>query len=116
MGKGKKKHSKKGLDQDDLLDAAALSVKKFGKVTKAIAKLSTGQKIVGGIVLIAAGLTYLAKQDFDADENPHQSPKDEAPQLALGTGAAPDDEEAPPPRATAAPRKSRKSPKAKHEG
>ena len=44
---------------------AALSLKKFRKVTKEISKLSTGQKLVGGIALVAAGLTYLAKQQPD---------------------------------------------------
>jgi hypothetical protein len=62
MAKGKKKHSKKDDVSDDLLDVAALSIKKFRKVTKEIGKLSTGQKIVGGLALAAAGLTYLAKQ------------------------------------------------------
>jgi hypothetical protein len=62
MAKGKKKHSKKDDVSDDLLDVAALSIKKFRKVTKEIGKLSTGQKIVGGLALAVAGLTYLAKQ------------------------------------------------------
>lgn len=62
MAKDKKKHSKKDDVSDDLLDMAALSIKKFRKVTKEIGKLSTGQKIVGGLALAAAGLTYLAKQ------------------------------------------------------
>jgi hypothetical protein len=62
MAKDKKKHSKKNEVSDDLLDMAAMSIKKFRKVTKEIGKLSTGQKIVGGLALAAAGLTYLAKQ------------------------------------------------------
>lgn len=62
MAKDKKKHSKKDDVSDDLLDVAAMSIKKFRKVTKEIGKLSTGQKIAGGIALAAAGLTYLAKQ------------------------------------------------------
>jgi hypothetical protein len=62
MAKDKKKHSKKDEVSDDLLDMAAMSIKKFRKVTKEIGKLSTGQKIVGGLALAAAGLTYLAKQ------------------------------------------------------
>jgi hypothetical protein len=62
MAKDKKKHSKKDDVSDDLLDMAAMSIKKFRKVTKEIGKLSTGQKIVGGLALAAAGLTYLAKQ------------------------------------------------------
>lgn len=63
MPKDKKKHSKKKDElSGDLLDMAALSLKKFRKVTKEIGKLSTGQKLVGGIALVAAGLTYLAQQ------------------------------------------------------
>jgi hypothetical protein len=64
MPKDKKKHSKKKDDlSDDILDMAALSIKKFRKVTKEIGKLSTGQKLVGGLALVAAGLTYLAQRD-----------------------------------------------------
>ena len=68
MGKGNKKHSKKGKKDDlseDILDAASLSIKKFRKVTREIGKLSTGQKLVGGIALVAAGLAYLATKDTD---------------------------------------------------
>jgi hypothetical protein len=67
MPKDKKKHSKKKDDlSDDILDMAAVSLKKFRKVTKEIGKLSTGQKLVGGIALVAAGLTYLAQQQASA--------------------------------------------------
>lgn len=64
MGKDKKKHSKKDKDQvsEGILDVAHLSVRKFRKVTKEIGKLSTGQKLVGGVALLAAGLTYLANR------------------------------------------------------
>jgi hypothetical protein len=77
MPKNKKKHSKKKDElSDDLLDMAALSIKKFRKVTKEIGKLSTGQKLVGGVALLAAGLTYLAKQR--ADEATPSASTDEA--------------------------------------
>jgi|GEM_PF-4304256 len=65
MPKDKKKHAKKDELSDDILDVAHASLKKFRKVTKEIGKLSTGQKLVGGIALLAAGLTYLAKQQAD---------------------------------------------------
>ena len=65
MPKDKKKHAKKDELSDDILDVAHLSLKKFRKVTKEISKLSTGQKLVGGIALLAAGLTYLAKQQAE---------------------------------------------------
>ena len=69
MPKDKKKHAKKKDElSGDILDMAALSLKKFRKVTKQIGKLSTGQKLVGGIALVAAGLTYLAKQQSEEPE------------------------------------------------
>ena len=46
-----------------MLEVAAQSLKKFRKVTKEIAKLSTGQKLVGGLVIAAAGLAYLATRE-----------------------------------------------------
>lgn len=67
MAKDKKKHSKKDSLSEDILDVAAVSLKKFRKVTKEIAKLSTGQKVVGGLALLAAGLTYLAKTRSNDD-------------------------------------------------
>ena len=68
MPKDKKKHSKKDELSGDILDVAHLSLKKFRKVTKEIGKLSTGQKLVGGLALLAAGLAYLAQQQ--AEETP----------------------------------------------
>ena len=66
MAKDKKKHPKKDKASEDLLDAAAQSLKKFRKVTKQLSKLSTGQKLVGGLALAAAGLAYLATREPDA--------------------------------------------------
>lgn len=68
MPKDKKKKGKKDELSGDVLDAANLTLKKFRKVTKQIGKLSTGQKVVGGLALLAAGLTYLAQQQTDAPE------------------------------------------------
>ena len=68
MAKDKKKHAKKDKVSEDILDVAALSIRKFRKVTKEISKLSSGQKIVGGMVLLAAGLTYLAVTRATPDE------------------------------------------------
>lgn len=65
MGKHKKKASKKNDMSDDLLDTAALSIKKFRKVTNQLAKLSTGQKVAGGLALLAAGLIYLDQRKGD---------------------------------------------------
>lgn len=80
MGKDKKKRSKKNEVAQGILDVAAISVQKFRKVTKEIGKLSTGQKLVGGLTLVAAGLTYLAKQN--ADKRPATSP--DVPRLTDG--------------------------------
>ncbi|MBF9238668.1 hypothetical protein I2I05_14785 [Hymenobacter sp. BT683] len=120
MGKGKKKkkHSNNDPVSEDLLDAAALSVRKFRKVTKEIQKLSTGQKVVGGLALVAAGLAYLAQHDFETEATDANKPATTAPHAhALhAADATPTDEE----KAAAngkphVPRKSRKTPKAKIE-
>jgi len=65
MGKHKKKKSKKTDVSDDMLDTAALSIKKFRKVTNQLAKLSTGQKLAGGLALLVAGLIYLDQRKGD---------------------------------------------------
>ena len=70
MAKDKKKDSKKDPVAENLLDVARTSLKKFRKVTREISRLSTGQKLVGGLALAAAGLTYLATLDSDATPAP----------------------------------------------
>ncbi|HEX8327890.1 MAG TPA: hypothetical protein VF629_10140 [Hymenobacter sp.] len=118
MGKGKKKHSKKEEVTEDILDVAAISVRKFRKVTKEIHKLSTGQKIVGGLALVAAGLAYLAKQESDAaDKQPAASaPTPAVPQLAFSAEAQPAAKDAAdaPTKPTSS-HKSRKPAKTKHD-
>ena len=89
MAKDKKKHSKKDKASEDVLDVAAASLKKFRKVTKEISKFSTGQKVVGGIALAAAGLAYLAAREAtetpDA-KSPGASTEEEAkPHKAVGS-------------------------------
>ncbi|MFD2721280.1 hypothetical protein ACFST9_21370 [Hymenobacter monticola] len=110
MAKDKKKKHKKDDVSEDILDVAALSIKKFRKVTKEIGKLSTGQKLVGGIALVAAGLTYLATQDGGA--TPSAKAKDaednDSGPAHLLAGRSADDAEPTPAR-----HKSRKAPKAK---
>lgn len=117
MGKGKKKHSKKDEVAEDILDVAALSVKKFRKVTNEISKLSTGQKLVGGIALVAAGLAYLATQESDADKQPAAgAPGAEALHLAASADAHPaGKDEADAPARPASTHKSRKPAKTKHD-
>lgn len=82
MGKGKKKHSKKDKVSDDIMEVAAASLKKFRKVTRQIGKLSTGQKLVGGVALLAAGLTYLANRPADAPDSSVPSRRLIAPDAA----------------------------------
>jgi len=66
MAKEKKKNSKKDHKHNDVLDNTAKTIKKFRRVTKNLTKLSTGQKVVGGVALLAAGLVYLAKKQDGA--------------------------------------------------
>jgi hypothetical protein len=66
MGKKDKKKKKPDSVSDDLFDATALSIKKYRKVTNEIAKLSSVQKLVGGLALLAGGYFYLKNlQDND---------------------------------------------------
>ncbi|TGE09728.1 hypothetical protein [Hymenobacter fodinae] len=119
MGKHKKNKKKAKQVQDavpeDVLDAAVVSIKKFRKITNEIGKLSLGQKLVGGLVLTAAGLIYL-DQRKGSDDSSRFTPKFDWPKLsdAKETSAteADDEEEEAPIRAATVPRKSRKGPKA----
>ncbi|QIL77645.1 hypothetical protein [Hymenobacter sp. HDW8] len=64
MGKGKKKGSKKAKKlEQDMLDVAAESIRKYRRISKEIGKLSTTQKIVGGVGLLAAAITYLTHKE-----------------------------------------------------
>ncbi|SNC76191.1 hypothetical protein SAMN06265337_3260 [Hymenobacter gelipurpurascens] len=82
MSKHKKKHSKKAkaVVPDDIFAAAAQSVKRFRKVTNEIAKLSLGQKLVGSLVLVAAGLIYLDQRKPD-DDRPRPASRFNWPRL-----------------------------------
>jgi hypothetical protein len=116
MGKkSKKKDRKKVKDAvpEDMLDAAALSIRKFRKVTHELSKLSTGQKLLGSLVLVAAGLIYLdQRQDEDGSNPEKQDAKRDWARLAeakaTSATAAPDEPTRP---AQAAPHKSRKAPR-----
>lgn len=117
MGKHKKKKHLKQIEDavpDDVLDAAVVSIKKFRKITNEIAKLSTGQKLLGGVVLAAAGLIYLDQRKGSADDS-RSTPRFDWARLTdpkeKETSAT--EEAAPVPvKAAAAPDKARKSPKA----
>lgn len=116
MGKHKKKHSKKDTISDDLLDAAALSIRNYRKVTNEIAKLSTGQKLVGGLVLLAAGYFYLDKVKQDAGKDSLLAslnlPLPWLPKAKEASGPPPKPTLPAAPAPAEAPRKSRKSAKA----
>lgn len=98
MAKDKKKQSKKEKNHNDLLDDAAKSIRKFRKVTKNIGRLTTGQKLVGGIALLAAGLTYLAKKQAEAQSEAapasaaDSAPADETEAPLLEAAATPAEE------------------------
>lgn len=85
MGKDKKKNAKKAVPSNGLLDSAATAIKKYRRVTKQIGKLSAAQKVVGGAALLAAGLTYLAKQRATGPAAADAAP--EAPATADEAGA-----------------------------
>lgn len=89
MPKAKKKHSKKDEASDDILDLAHASVKKFRKVTREINKLSTGQKLLGGLALAAAGLAYLATQEEPAAGTARTIPSEAAAEPEPEPAAAP---------------------------
>lgn len=91
MAKSKKKHSKKDKASANILDMAALSVKKFRKATREIGKLSTGQKIVGGLALVAGGLAYLVRQRTEEAE-PAPAHRHASRKLAASHPGAPADE------------------------
>lgn len=89
MGKDKKKHSKKDKVSEDILDVAAISLKKFRKVSKEMSKLSTGQKVVGGVALLAAGLSYLASREADDAASVKATPGAGAAEALLAKLGAP---------------------------
>ena len=116
MGKHKKKkNSKKIADvvPDDMLDAAVLSVKKFRKITNEIAKLSTGQKLVGGLMLAAAGYFYLDQRKEHDEGRPRHTPKFDWPRLAEADVTSATEEAVEAPSKAPVPHKSRKPAKPK---
>ncbi|UOQ72852.1 hypothetical protein [Hymenobacter cellulosilyticus] len=104
MAKDKKKSSKKGKDSksDNVLDGAFQALRKFRKATRSVGKLTTGQKVVGGVALLAAGLTYLAKKHAEDEAANKALPGAEAAEAALASlsePAAPEAPDAPSPSA-----------------
>lgn len=93
MSKSKKKDSKKSKDTSDLLDTATLGLKKYRRFAKQVKKLSTAQKVVGGLALLAAGYAFVVNSSLgeDAAEAPAADEPDEpkalpAPHDSPGSG------------------------------
>ena len=59
MSKNKPKDSKKNKASGDLLDSATLGLQQFRRFAKQVQKLSTTQKIVGGLAVLAAGYALI---------------------------------------------------------
>ena len=112
MAKSKKKHSKKDSVSENILDMAALSLKKFRKVTREIGKLSTGQKVVGGLALVAVGLTYMASQAEAAEPGPDSPVAPRVPKARYPAAAEAEDASGEPEGVSVPTRKSRKSTRA----
>ena len=65
MSNNKPKGSKRNKASDDLLDAATDGLKKFRRFAKQVQKLSTAQKIVGGLAVLAAGYAFFTNSSPD---------------------------------------------------
>ena len=113
MAKSKKKHSKKDQASANILDVAALSLKKFRKVTREIGKLSTGQKVVGGLALVAVGLAYMATQAAAAEPGPDSRAAPRLPKASHPAAASAEDASGEPAGAVVPALKSRKSTRAR---
>ena len=72
MSKNKPKRTKENKASGDLLDAATVILRKFRRVAKQANKLSTTQKIVGGLAVLAGGYALINKITFD--EAPVKTP------------------------------------------
>ncbi len=121
MANDKKKNSKKDDKHNDVLDNTAKTIKKFRRVTKHMTKLTTGQKVVGGVALLAAGLVYLAKKQdgAGASANPTDATAAEASLASLSAdthdGAAPAPTDDPSTAVSSKPSLPRKSKKSKYK-
>jgi hypothetical protein len=94
MSKANKKQLKKRAFAPELLGQAAHSLRKFRRVTKQVSRLSTAQKLLGGLALVAASVAYLRTRAAEA-----------SPRRTARTAPAPN------PAATDIPPAGRRSPK-----
>ncbi len=84
MSKSKNKGSKKEKPASDLpasnfLDSATVSLQKFRRFAKQVKKLSTTQKVVGSLALLAAGYVLIS------NSTPNEAP----PKRQLPVGQSP---------------------------
>lgn len=77
MSKSKNKGAKKEKPSGDLLDSATVGLKKFRRFAKLVKKLSTTQKVLGSLALLAAGYALITKSS--PDEAPTEAPAAEEP-------------------------------------
>ena len=105
MSKNKPKSSKKNKPSGDLLDSATVGLKKFRRFAKQVKKLSTTQKIVGGLAVLAAGYALVT------NTSPAEGPTETA---ALDEPAPPEALSTPNPSASARTSKPKRASPAKH--
>ena len=67
MSKKMNKGSKKNKASGDLLDTATAELKKLRRFAKQFKKLSTTQKIVGGLAVLAAGYALINNTSSDEE-------------------------------------------------
>ncbi len=86
MGKRQHRHRKKASPSQDLLDTATTALKQFSRFTNQVRKLSTTQKVVGGVALATAGLVLLGKRP--ATDTVPAAPADSQPRRNRRTSAS----------------------------
>ena len=60
MSKNKNKGFKQEKSSTDLFDSATVELKRFRRFAKQVNRLSTTQKVVGGLALLAAGYAFFS--------------------------------------------------------
>lgn len=87
MSKNKNKGSKKNKGARDLLASATARLQQFRRLAKQAQKLSTPQKVMGGLGLLVAGYAFLTRRT--PVKSPTQAPAsgEPAPDTAPAPGA-----------------------------
>lgn len=89
MGKNKPKGSKKSKVTLDLLNSATDGLRKFRRFTKQVSKLSTTQKVVGGLAVLAAGYALITKASPPEADSQTPAVDEHTPPAALSNPAPP---------------------------